>query len=59
MKKLGSIIQIISSWSDEEKLLFRKNVKPILDHNFNTIHHCDGDMDVANNIYNIVLNNKV
>jgi hypothetical protein len=37
MKAIAKIIEQMSHWSNEQILEFRRNVKPILDHNYQVL----------------------
>lgn len=56
MRKLMDVVSYIGSWTDEQILEFRRNVKPILDHNYNVIRNAS-NIHAVNTITDIIRKN--
>jgi len=56
MLKIKEQIEVIAAWSDQQIMEFRRNVKPILDHNYHMFAQA-GSVIVVNKMYDHITDN--
>mgnify|MGYP003632825130 CR=1 FL=1 len=56
MHMIKEQIELIASWTDQQILEFRRNVKPVLDHNYHMFRH-PGSSVVVNKMYDHITDN--